>query len=316
MSSSAQPGLARLYQLYRQVLRVHRSQLPPPLRCAGGVPRCYQIIVEIQSSVKHRESRKIGQGTPAFDQATKRTHEIRLAAPLTSSPHSARSLQAATPPAAFWETANQIPSPVATSRKGPASCIGRDLTTHSLDFLTHPAAGLLHTPHQVPWRQLCEIRTAPPSQRQDQQAAVARVRGAVASLSFHAAGLGWVMLGLVISHSDTGHICLVSTSLLYSILYHSVTAVNHSALHFCMNNSIHVLTPIPHAAGACRPPMLWAPPFLASLANQPSFHCMLTWLEPPFHASHVAGSSLCCRGVRTLTRRAAPSPRCIKQRGS
>ncbi|KAI8474634.1 MAG: hypothetical protein J3K34DRAFT_366119 [Monoraphidium minutum] len=33
--SSAQAGLARLYQLYRQVLRVHRAKLPPPLRTLG-----------------------------------------------------------------------------------------------------------------------------------------------------------------------------------------------------------------------------------------------------------------------------------------
>lgn len=34
-SASAQEGLAALMRLYRQVLRVHRAKLPPPLRSLG-----------------------------------------------------------------------------------------------------------------------------------------------------------------------------------------------------------------------------------------------------------------------------------------
>lgn len=66
MAASPQAGLSRLYQMYRRVLRVHRQQLPPPLRSLGDSYAKSEIRRHLDGKTNEQQWREFGDQWAAY----------------------------------------------------------------------------------------------------------------------------------------------------------------------------------------------------------------------------------------------------------
>jgi len=66
MSAATEPGLAQLYRLYRQVLRVHRDKLPAPLRSLGDSYVKSEIRRHLAGKTSQQQWREFGDQWGAY----------------------------------------------------------------------------------------------------------------------------------------------------------------------------------------------------------------------------------------------------------
>jgi hypothetical protein len=65
-AAAAEPGLARVLSLYRRILRLHRGQLPPPLRSLGDSYAQSEFRRHLKAETSQAQWREFGEQWGAY----------------------------------------------------------------------------------------------------------------------------------------------------------------------------------------------------------------------------------------------------------